>query len=88
MTENTTPETPSDSDSPVVEETVATEEAPPAPTAAPAAADKKSAGSEVVKVSKARKLVAAGTAEDVEIQAELENNAPAAEETQTPESAE
>ncbi len=39
-------------------------------------ADKKSAGPTVVKVQKARKLVAAGTAEDVEIQAELENQAP------------
>lgn len=37
-----------------------------------AAAETKSAGPTVVKVSKARKLVAAGTAEDVEIQAELE----------------
>ena len=36
-------------------------------------ADKKSEGPSVVKVTKARKLVAAGTAEDVEIQAELEN---------------
>ncbi len=34
----------------------------------------KSAGPTVVKATKARKLVAAGTAEDVEIQAELENN--------------
>lgn len=41
-----------------------------------AAADKKSAGPTVVKVQKARKLVAAGTAEDVEIQAELENQTP------------
>lgn len=38
-------------------------------------ADKK-AGPTVVKVQKARKLVAAGTAEDVEIQAELENQTP------------
>ena len=38
---------------------------------APAA---KPAGPAVVKATKARKLVAAGTAEDVEIQAELENN--------------
>lgn len=37
------------------------------------AAAKKAAGPEVVRVQKARKLVAAGTAEDVEIQAELEN---------------
>lgn len=36
------------------------------------AAPKKSEGPTVVKVQKARKLVAAGTAEDVEIQAELE----------------
>ncbi len=35
--------------------------------------DKKSEGPSVVKVSKARKLVAAGTADEVEIQAELEN---------------
>jgi small subunit ribosomal protein S2 len=34
---------------------------------------KKPAGPTVVKATKARKLVAAGTAEDVEIQAELEN---------------
>ena len=36
-------------------------------------APKKAAGPAVVKASKARKLVAAGTAEEVEIQAELEN---------------
>ncbi len=49
-------------------------------TTAPAAAAttarpevKKSAGPTVVKTTKARKLVAAGTAEDVEIQAELDN---------------
>jgi small subunit ribosomal protein S2 len=36
-------------------------------------APKKAAGPAVVKATKARKLVAAGTAEDVEIQAELEN---------------
>jgi len=35
--------------------------------------EKKSEGPAVVKVSKARKLVAAGTADDVEIQAELES---------------
>ncbi len=35
---------------------------------------KRSAGPEVVKVTKARKLVAAGTAEDVEILAEVENS--------------
>lgn len=43
-----------------------------------AAAAKKPAGPAVVKATKARKLVAAGTAEDVEIQAELENQAPEA----------
>jgi small subunit ribosomal protein S2 len=67
------------------------EEAPkrrgPRPTgtsaAAPAAAaPKKAAGPTVVKANKARKLVAAGTAEEVEIQAELENP------TETPDSAE
>lgn len=67
------------------------EEAPkrrgPRPTgtsaAAPAAAaPKKTAGPTVVKANKARKLVAAGTAEEVEIQAELENP------TETPDSAE
>ena len=42
--------------------------------AAPAAAPKKTAGPAVVKATKSRKLVAAGTAEEVEIQAELENN--------------
>lgn len=41
--------------------------------AAKSEAAKKSAGPVVVKATKARKLVAAGTAEDVEIQAELEN---------------
>jgi small subunit ribosomal protein S2 len=41
-----------------------------------AAAPKKAAGPVVVKATKARKLVAAGTAEDVEIQAELENQTP------------
>jgi small subunit ribosomal protein S2 len=45
-----------------------------AATAKPAAA--KPAGPTVVKATKARKLVAAGTAEDVEIQAELENATP------------
>lgn len=40
-----------------------------------AAAPKKSDGPTVVKATKARKLVAAGTAEDVEIQAELEQPA-------------
>ncbi|MGZ3743948.1 MAG: 30S ribosomal protein S2 [Pseudobdellovibrionaceae bacterium] len=55
------------------------EEAPkrraPRPGAAASAAAKpaKPAGPAVVKATKARKLVAAGTAEDVEIQAELEN---------------
>lgn len=42
-------------------------------TPAQQAEAKKSAGPTVVKATKARKLVAAGTAEDVEIQAELEN---------------
>lgn len=57
----------------------AREEAPKrrAPRAGAAAAAKpeakKAAGPVVVKTTKARKLVAAGTAEDVEIQAELEN---------------
>ena len=41
-------------------------------------APKKAAGPEVVKVQKQRKLVAAGLAEEVEIQAELENTEPAA----------
>lgn len=51
--------------------------------AAPAKeAPKKAAGPTVVKANKARKLVAAGTAEEVEIQAELENP------TETPDSAE
>lgn len=49
--------------------------APRAGGAAPAkTAAAKPAGPAVVKATKARKLVAAGTAEDVEIQAELENN--------------
>jgi small subunit ribosomal protein S2 len=51
--------------------------APRPGTAAPAAktaeAKKPAAGPTVIKATKARKLVAAGTAEDVEIQAELEN---------------
>ncbi len=46
-----------------------------------AEAAKKAEGPTVVKVTKARKLVAAGTAEDVEIQAELENPQ---EDTETP----
>ena len=52
------------------------EEAPKrrgAPKAGGKEAPKKAAGPTVVKASKARKLVAAGTAEEVEIQAELEN---------------
>lgn len=49
---------------------------PAAPAAKTAAA--KPAGPTVVKATKARKLVAAGTAEDVEIQAELESNTEAA----------
>jgi small subunit ribosomal protein S2 len=48
---------------------------------AKAEAPKKAAGPEVVKVQKQRKLVAAGLAEEVEIQAELENS-----ETTTPDS--
>lgn len=44
-------------------------------------APKKAAGPEIVKVQKQRKLVAAGLAEEVEIQAELENS-----ETTTPDS--
>lgn len=44
-----------------------------APAKADAAAKKPAAGPTVIKATKARKLVAAGTAEDVEIQAELEN---------------
>lgn len=39
-------------------------------------APKKAAGPAVVKATKSRKLVAAGTAEEVEIQAELENQTP------------
>jgi ribosomal protein S2, bacterial type len=53
-----------------------TEEAPKKRAGARAGAKeapKKSAGPTVVKATKARKLVAAGTAEEVEIQAELEN---------------
>lgn len=42
---------------------------------------KKSEGPAIVKVSKARKLVAAGTADDIEIQAELETQPEATEET-------
>ncbi|WII72714.1 30S ribosomal protein S2 [Bdellovibrio sp. 22V] len=52
------------------------EEAPKrrgAPKAGGKEAPKKAAGPAVVKATKARKLVAAGTAEEVEIQAELEN---------------
>ncbi|MFS4458812.1 30S ribosomal protein S2 [Bdellovibrio sp. HCB2-146] len=52
------------------------EEAPKrrgAPKAGGKEAPKKGAGPAVVKASKSRKLVAAGTAEEVEIQAELEN---------------
>jgi len=44
--------------------------------AAKEAVTKKPAGPSIVKATKARKLVAAGTAEDVEIQAELENQTP------------
>ncbi|HEY1079833.1 MAG TPA: 30S ribosomal protein S2 [Bdellovibrio sp.] len=44
-----------------------------APKAGAKEAPKKAAGPAIVKASKARKLVAAGTAEEVEIQAELEN---------------
>jgi len=43
--------------------------------------DKKPEGPAIVKVSKARKLVAAGTADDIEIQAELETPAETTEET-------
>nr|WP_295901459.1 30S ribosomal protein S2 [uncultured Bdellovibrio sp.] len=52
------------------------EEAPKrrgAPKAGAKEAPKKAAGPTVVKATKSRKLVAAGTAEEVEIQAELEN---------------
>jgi small subunit ribosomal protein S2 len=66
----------SDKQSEVVEKAVKTEEkeAPKKRGArGPARAqEKKSEGPAVVKVSKARKLVAAGTADEVEIQAELE----------------
>jgi len=59
------------------------EAAPERPrTRGAAVAEAPSAGPAVVKVSKGRKLVAAGTAEDVEIQMELEE-APAAIETTT-----
>lgn len=54
------------------------EEAPKrrgAPKAGAKEAPKKAAGPTVVKAAKARKLVAAGTAEEVEIQAELEEKA-------------
>jgi len=64
------------------------EEAPkrraPRPGAAAAGkteAPKRAAGPTVVKATKARKLVAAGTAEDVEIQAELENKEETSEES-------
>ncbi|WP_347355859.1 30S ribosomal protein S2 [Bdellovibrio sp.] len=53
------------------------EEAPKrrgAPKAGAKEAPKKAAGPTVVKATKSRKLVAAGTAEEVEIQAELEQN--------------
>ena len=51
---------------------VATEVAPPVRAArGEKPADKKSAGPTVVKASKTRKLVAAGTADLVEIEAEL-----------------
>ncbi len=43
--------------------------------------DKKAEGPAIVKVSKPRKLVAAGTADDIEIQAELETPAETTEET-------
>ncbi len=43
-------------------------------SAAQTDAPKKTSGPEVVKITKARKLVAAGTAEDVEILAEVENS--------------
>ncbi|MCK6598428.1 MAG: 30S ribosomal protein S2 [Bdellovibrionaceae bacterium] len=46
-------------------------------------APKKAAGPEVVKVQKQRKLVAAGLAEEVEIQAELENTEPVADATES-----
>ncbi|WP_413289365.1 30S ribosomal protein S2 [Bdellovibrio sp. HCB337] len=52
-----------------------------APAAAAKTAAAKPAGPAVVKATKARKLVAAGTAEDVEIQAELENQETASDET-------
>ncbi|MFN8845981.1 MAG: 30S ribosomal protein S2 [Bdellovibrionales bacterium] len=49
--------------------------------ARPARDEKKSEGPAVVKVTKARKLVAAGTADDVEIQAELDTQADKTDET-------
>ncbi|MNL14996.1 30S ribosomal protein S2 [compost metagenome] len=65
-----------DKQSDVAREAKGEEEAPKRRTAKPGAkeAPKKAAGPAVVKATKARKLVAAGTAEEVEIQAELENN--------------
>lgn len=57
-----------------VKEEAPKKRAPRAGAPAAKAAAAKPAGPAVVKATKARKLVAAGTAEDVEIQAELESN--------------
>lgn len=70
------------SDDVVKEEKSAKEETKKRPSrpARPGDPAAKKAEPTIVKVQKARKLVAAGTAEDVEIQAELENQEPPAEE--------
>ncbi len=57
----------------------------PAPDRQAAGADKKSDGPTVVKVTKARKLVAAGLAEKIEIEAELDTPTEAAPTEETPE---
>ncbi|MEK2689315.1 30S ribosomal protein S2 [Bdellovibrio sp. GT3] len=72
-----------DKQSDVAKEAKGEEAAPkrraPAAKAGAKEAPKKSAGPAVVKANKGRKLVAAGTAEEVEIQAELENKDESAE---------
>lgn len=71
----------SDKQAEVSEKAAKSDDAPKKRSAAagrgPKATDtKKAEGPAVVKVTKARKLVAAGTADEVEIQAELENSTP------------
>lgn len=71
-----------DKQSDVAKEDAGKEDAPKKRGAGPRGAKpeaKKAAGPAVVKATKARKLVAAGTAEDVEIQAELEGEVESAE---------